>query len=258
MDPATATTVLLVLGSAFGVMFATMTTLLVVSIRVQHRESKETREYVTVQIEKAFGDVMGTLGDAVGALRLEFNERLGSRFNELMRVIEHNEKAFGDAVGTLGDTVGALRLEFNERLDSRFNELMRVIEHNEGTLGDTVGALRLEFNERLDSRFKELMRVIEHNEGTLGDAVGTLGDTVGALRLEFNERLDSRFKELMRVIEHNHQISELQHKATQKRLDRLEAGFADLSERLARIEGHLGIVPHQQPADTSETNSDAA
>lgn len=144
MDPATATTVLLVLGSAFGVMFATMTTLLVVSIRVQHQESKETRECVVLQIEKAFGDAMGTLGDAVGALRLEFNERLDSRFNELMRVIEHN-----------------------------------------------------------------------------------------------------------------HQISELQHKATQKRLDRLEAGVADTRERLARIEGHLGIGPHQ-PADPGETNSDAA
>ncbi len=133
MDPATATTVLMVLGSAFGVMFATMTTLMVVSIRVQHRESKETREYVVLQIEKA----------------------------------------------------------------------------------------------------------------------------IGALRLEFNERLDLRFGELMRVIEHNHQISELQHKATQKRLDRLEAGVAETRERLARIEGHLGIGPHQ-PADSGESDSDAA
>jgi len=178
MDPTTATTVLLVLGSAFGVMFATMTTLLVVSIRVQHSESQETREYVALQIEKAVGNAMGTL--------------------------------------------------------------------------------RAEFNERRDSRFNELMQVIEHNQGTLGDAMGTLGDAIGALRLEFNERLDSRFNELMQVIEHNHQISELQHKATQKRLDRLEAGFVDVRERLARIEGHLGIVPHQQPTDPGEPNSDAA
>ena len=142
MDPATATTVLLVLGSAFGVMFATMTTLLVVSIRVQHREGQETREYVALHVEKA----------------------------------------------------------------------------------------------------------------------------VGALRLEFNERLDSRFNELMQVIEHNHQVSELQHKATQKRLDRLEAGFADLSDRLggisdrlARVEGHLGIGLYpQKPAASDESDSDAA
>ncbi len=133
MDPETATTVLMVLGSAFGVMFATMTTLMVVSIRVQNRESIKIRTEVSLQIEQAFDK----------------------------------------------------------------------------------------------------------------------------LRAEFNERLDSRFGELMQVIEHNHQISELQHKATQKRLDRLEAGFADLSERLARIEGHLGIGPHQ-PADPGESDSDAA
>ncbi len=146
MDPTTATTVLLVLGSAFGVMFATMTTLLFVSIRVQHRESRQTRDYVALQIEKAVGDAMGTL------------------------------------------------------------------------------------------------------------------------RAEFNERLDSRFGELMRVIEHNHQVYELQHKATQKRLDRLEAGFADLSDRLggisdrlARIEGHLGIGLYpQKPAASDESDSDAA
>ena len=47
MDPATATTVLAVLGSAFGVMFATMTTLMFVSIRVQHRDSIEIRTLVT-------------------------------------------------------------------------------------------------------------------------------------------------------------------------------------------------------------------
>ena len=217
MDPATATTVLLVLGSAFGVMFATMTTLLVVSIRVQHREGQETREYVARYVEKA-------VGNAMGALRLESNERLDSRFNELMQVIEHNRGTLGDAMGTLGNAMGALRLEFNERLDSRFNELMQVIEHN---------------------------------RGTLGDAMGTLGNAMGALRLEFNERLDSRFNELMQVIEHNHQISELQHKATQKRLDRLEAGVAETRERLARIEGHLGIGPHQ-PADPAESDSDAA
>lgn len=133
MDPETATTVLMVLGSAFGVMFATMTTLMVVSIRVQNRESIKIRTEVSLQIEQAFDK----------------------------------------------------------------------------------------------------------------------------LRAEFNERLDSRFGELMQVIEHNHQISELQHKATQKRLDRLEAGFADLSERLARIEGHLGIGPHQ-PGDPGESDSDAA
>ena len=142
MDPTTATTVLLVLGSAFGVMFATMTTLLVVSIRVQHRESIKIRTEVGQQIEQAFD----------------------------------------------------------------------------------------------------------------------------RLRVEFTEILDARFAELMLIIEHNHEVSELQHKATQKRLDRLEAGFADLSDRLggisdrlARVEGHLGIGLYpQKPAASDESDSDAA
>ena len=38
------TQVLTILGAAFGVMFATLTTLLVTSIRFQHRDSIETRE----------------------------------------------------------------------------------------------------------------------------------------------------------------------------------------------------------------------
>ena len=161
MDPATATTVLLVLGSAFGVMFATMTTLLVVSIRVQHRESQETREYVVLQIEKA-----------MGALRLEFNERLDSRFNELMQVIEHNHQVYHE-----------LRHEASEN---------------------------------------------QHRAT--------------------QKRFDLR-----------HEASENQHRATQKRFDRLEAGLDDVRERLARIEGHLGIGLHQQkPAAPDETNSDAA
>ncbi len=39
-------TVLIVLGSAFGVMFATMTSLMFVSMRVQHRDSTEIRALI--------------------------------------------------------------------------------------------------------------------------------------------------------------------------------------------------------------------
>ena len=41
------TQVLTILGAAFGVMFATLTTLLVTSIRFQHRDSLQTRELNT-------------------------------------------------------------------------------------------------------------------------------------------------------------------------------------------------------------------
>ena len=115
-----------------------------------------------------------------------------------------------------------------------------------------VVSIRVQYRESKETREYVVLQIEK-----AGDAMATLGDAMGALRLEFNERLDSRFDELMRVIEHNHQISELQHKATQKRLDRLEAGVAETRERLARIEGHLGIGP-RQPADPGESDSDAA
>lgn len=41
------TTVLTILGAAFGVMFATLTTLMVTSIRFQHRDSTQTRQLIT-------------------------------------------------------------------------------------------------------------------------------------------------------------------------------------------------------------------
>ena len=135
MDPTTATTVLMVLGSAFGVMFATMTTLMVVSIRVQHRESLKIRTEVSLQIEQAFD---------------------------------------------------RMRVEFTEILDSRFSVQ--------------------------DLRFSELKRTVDDN-----------------------------------------------HRTTQRRLDAITASLADVRERLARVEGHLGFdLPQQKPAEPHEGDSNAA
>ena len=142
MDPTTATTVLMVLGSAFGVMFATMTTLMVVSIRVQHRESLKIRTEVSQQIEQAFDK---------------------------------------------------MRVEFTEMLDARFSVQ--------------------------DLRFSEL---------------------------------DSRFSELKRTVDDNH-------RTTQRRFDAIAASLADVRERLARVEGHLGFdLPQQKPAEPHEGDSNAA
>ena len=160
MDPTTATTVLLVLGSAFGVMFATMTTLLVVSIRVQHRESLNIRTEVGQQIERAF------------------------------------EKQ---------------RVEFIEMLDSRFAAQ----------------------DARIDSRF------------AVQDARLTA--------------LESGLAELKRTVEQNHETAQRNHEITQDRLDRFGSDLADIRERVARIEGHLGIGLHPQaPAASGERDSDAA
>ena len=50
------TTVLTILGAAFGVMFATLTTLLVTSIRLQHRDSIKTRIETRELIAQASND----------------------------------------------------------------------------------------------------------------------------------------------------------------------------------------------------------
>jgi uncharacterized membrane protein len=47
MDSGTATTVLTILGTSFGAILASLMTLMVASIRIQHRDSTETRRLIT-------------------------------------------------------------------------------------------------------------------------------------------------------------------------------------------------------------------
>ena len=47
MDIGTATTVLTILGTSFGAILASLITLMVASIRIQHRDSTETRRLIT-------------------------------------------------------------------------------------------------------------------------------------------------------------------------------------------------------------------
>ena len=181
MDPTTATTVLLVLGSAFGVMFATMTTLLVVSIRVQHQESINIRTEVGQQIEQAFD-----------RLRVEFTEILDARFSVQ-----------------------------DSRLDARFAVL--------------------------ESRFD----VLESRFDVLESRFDVLESRVSAL--------ESSLADLRRTVEQNHQTAQRNHQATQRRLDRIDSDLTDIRERVARIEGHLGIGLYpQDPAAPDESDSDAA
>ncbi len=46
------TQVLVILGTAFGVMFATLTTLMFTSMRLQHRDNIKTRELITQTTDK--------------------------------------------------------------------------------------------------------------------------------------------------------------------------------------------------------------
>ncbi len=76
------TTVLTVLGSAFGVMFATIITLMITSIRFQHRDSIEIRG----EIERSNSTLRGEIERSSSK-----NRKLIERFNkELRSEIERN------------------------------------------------------------------------------------------------------------------------------------------------------------------------
>ena len=108
MDPATATTVLAVLGSAFGVVFATMTTLMFVSIRVQHRDSIEIRTLVTEAgnenrglIEQAQEEFRGLIEQAQRENRDLIEQAVGklsAAFEEHQRVTAQNHDTVSESL----------------------------------------------------------------------------------------------------------------------------------------------------------------
>ena len=66
--------VLVILGSAFGVMFATLTTLLVTSIRLQHRDSLQTRIETRELITQSSDDNRKLIEQATTKLTADFKE----------------------------------------------------------------------------------------------------------------------------------------------------------------------------------------
>ena len=119
MDPATATTVLAVLGSAFGVVFATMTTLMFVSIRVQHRDSIEIRTLVT----EAGNENRGLIEQA----QKEFRGLIEQAQRENRDLIEQAQKEFR---GLIEQAVG--------KLSAAFEEHQRVTAQNHDTVSDSL------------------------------------------------------------------------------------------------------------------------
>ena len=84
METAVDATVLTILGAAFGVMFATLTTLMVGSMRVQHRDSTEIRQVITQEskenrdlVERASKENRDLIERATDRLSAEFEEHKG-------------------------------------------------------------------------------------------------------------------------------------------------------------------------------------
>ena len=87
------TTVLTVLGAAFGVMFATITTLLIASIRAQHRDSIQIRDQIERSDNKNRKLIEKLIELSNRMLRGEIERlevRLTDKFEEHARVTERN------------------------------------------------------------------------------------------------------------------------------------------------------------------------
>jgi len=116
------TAVLTTLGAAFGVMFATLTTLMVSSIRVQHRESTQTRQLITQASEKN-----RELIEQATEKNRELVERECAKNRELIeQATEKNRE--------LIERECALIEQKTETLTTDLNEYKRVTERNHDTV----------------------------------------------------------------------------------------------------------------------------
>ena len=113
MESSVDTTVLVVLGSAFGVMFATLTTLMVGAMRVQHRDSLETHRLIT-QASNDNRDLIEQASKENRDLIERATDKLSAEFEEHKRVTERNHdkvaESLGDARERLARIEGHLRV----------------------------------------------------------------------------------------------------------------------------------------------------
>ena len=99
MDTQTATTVLIILGTSFGAILAALITLIVASIRSQHRDSTETRQLIT-EASKENRDLIVQASKE--------NRDLIDKSNSELRGLIHNnrdliDKNHGVVINILGD-----------------------------------------------------------------------------------------------------------------------------------------------------------
>ncbi len=106
------TTVLTILGSAFGVMFATLTTLMVGSMRVQHRDSIQARKDNSDLIEQARIENR----DLIEQARIENRDlieqatgKLSADLSEHRRIAEKNHDEVKQALGKITESLGDAR-----------------------------------------------------------------------------------------------------------------------------------------------------
>ncbi len=112
-------TVLIVLGSAFGVMFATMTSLMFVSMRVQHRDSTEIRAL----IQRSHNDSR----DLIEQSNKDLRDLIEQSNRDNRDLIEKSNKDNRDLIG---------------KLSTEFAEHKRVTEANHRTTQEQLADVR--------------------------------------------------------------------------------------------------------------------
>lgn len=101
------TTVLTILGAAFGVMFATMTTLMFVSIRVQHRDSTQIRTEMRDLID-GNRDLIERSSRENRDLMERSVDKLSGEFAEHKRITDANHRALQEQLGDVRDRLGRI------------------------------------------------------------------------------------------------------------------------------------------------------
>ena len=96
MDTGTATTVLTILGTSFGAILASLITLMVASIRIQHRDSTETRRLIT--------DASKENRDLIDQARKENRDLIDKNRDLIDKNRDLIERNHGAVISILGDT----------------------------------------------------------------------------------------------------------------------------------------------------------
>ena len=155
--PAIDTQVLVILGAAFGVMFATLTTLMITSIRLQHRDNLqtriETRELIAQSTEKLVADI---------------------------------DRRFDKQEAKFDKRFDKQEAKFNERFDKQEAKFDRRFDKQEAKLDKRFDKQEAKFDERFDKQEAKLDKVIV----SLGDARERLARIEGHLGIDLPSETD--------------------------------------------------------------------
>ena len=156
--------------------------------------------------------------DLLNALRVEFDGKLGAL-----------ERRMDTKIGALDTKIDAL----DKKVDSKIGALEKRVDTKIGALDKKIDAL----DKKVDTKIGALEKRVDTKIGALDkkvdSKVGSLATEVGSLATEV-AKLSGRFLEFKTATEKHLRM-------TDESIAELKVAVASNGERLARIEGHLGI-----------------